>query len=506
MVGRRLILALPLAALLLAPVAAAEREESVLRIGTTQPVASFDPDEATDIDGAAARDAVYEGLVAYAPGEGGIVGRLARSWTVSVDGLTYTFTLRPGVSFHDGTRLTSADVLASFQRRLDPAHRLSGSIGRIAHMEAPDPATFVVHLGQPSGWFLDALAGAWGPRVISATALRDHADPAEAGPWFATHEAGTGPYRLAAHGERGTALEKFAAYWGDPAHFDRVALARLPDPAAQVARLRHGVLEGVTSAIPPAAALALPPQLAATRLPSGSMLVASVNPVGALIQPAARTAVLTALNPRFWLRGQFGDQASVAHSLIPSLMLETLEPAELPDDLGVARKAALRMTQSVTLGYRQEDSAALREVAEAIAGNLRQIGVSVAVLPCPAQAVAAFAADPGLGPDVFLERTRLASAHPHALVLWFLDAQFGNVFGVRDPTAVRLAGQADALVAPAAAAKRYQLFAERLFATSGFIPLAELNGQIVHRKGLGGLAGRPGFPPGYFDFALADGG
>src|SRR5499425_521517 len=76
-----------------------------------------------------------------------IIGDLAQSWTVSSDRQTYTFKLRPNVLFHDGSRLTSADVKASYQRI---AHPLPGVVssrqvdfGAVATIETPDPLTIV---------------------------------------------------------------------------------------------------------------------------------------------------------------------------------------------------------------------------------------------------------------------------------------------------------------------------------------------------------------------------
>ena len=81
--------------------------EPVLRAAYQTDMQTFDPDNGFEVAGLGAIRAVYEGLVDYAPGTTEVVGRLAEDFEVSDDGLTYTFTLRDGVHFHDGSPLTA---------------------------------------------------------------------------------------------------------------------------------------------------------------------------------------------------------------------------------------------------------------------------------------------------------------------------------------------------------------------------------------------------------------
>ncbi|HTD82548.1 MAG TPA: ABC transporter substrate-binding protein, partial [Gemmatimonadaceae bacterium] len=82
-----------------------------------------------------------------------IVGDLAQSWEVSPDRQTYTFKLRPNVLFHDGLRLTSADIKASYQRIVHPPKGVTSSrqvdFGAIGAIETPDPLTVIFHLQWP---------------------------------------------------------------------------------------------------------------------------------------------------------------------------------------------------------------------------------------------------------------------------------------------------------------------------------------------------------------------
>src|SRR5262245_59447417 len=84
------------------------RAQEVLRIPYVVDIGTFDPDNGFEIGAMSAIDNVYEGLVEYEPGSTRIVGLLARSWDISADGLTYTFHLVDGVTFHDRATFNAA--------------------------------------------------------------------------------------------------------------------------------------------------------------------------------------------------------------------------------------------------------------------------------------------------------------------------------------------------------------------------------------------------------------
>ena len=136
---------------------------------------------------------------------------VAESWTVSPDGLTYTFKIRTGVLFHDGTQLTSKDVKATFDRiRNPPAGIVSirkELFADIASIEAPDPATVVMKLREPDASFLDTLALPYNC-LYSADRLAEDAN------FPAKTVMGSGPFVFVEHraGSHWTA-KRFDKYW-----------------------------------------------------------------------------------------------------------------------------------------------------------------------------------------------------------------------------------------------------------------------------------------------------
>jgi peptide/nickel transport system substrate-binding protein len=125
-----------------------------------------------------------------------IVGDVAQSWTVSTDGLAYSFRLRPNVLFHDGTKLTAADVQASFERIRNPPSGVT-SVRReqfrdVAAIETPDPQTVIVRLSNPNAAMLTFLASPWNC-LYSARLLADNPN------YPARVVMGSGPFRFVAH-------------------------------------------------------------------------------------------------------------------------------------------------------------------------------------------------------------------------------------------------------------------------------------------------------------------
>jgi len=122
-----------------------------------------------------------------------VIGDLATEWKISPDGLTYTFKIRQGVKFHDGSPLTAADIKASYDKLVFPPQG-TRSIRKIAYsavtsIDAPDPATVVFKLKFPSASLLDNLASPW--NVIYPKKYLDK-DPN----YFMKNAVGTGPFKF----------------------------------------------------------------------------------------------------------------------------------------------------------------------------------------------------------------------------------------------------------------------------------------------------------------------
>lgn len=183
-------------------------------------------------------DNIFETLIAF-DGAGKTQPRLAQSIASSDDGMVHTIKLRSGVTFHDGTPLTSADVKFSFERAMAPDSKNSqkwifAPIGSIA---TPDPMTVVVTLKSFAGDFIEGLA--WADASIFSAKSVEKA---------ATDPVGTGPYQLVRwnRGDR-VILKRFDAYWGSKPAIANAIVRFVADPQAQVAALMAGDCDAHTN-------------------------------------------------------------------------------------------------------------------------------------------------------------------------------------------------------------------------------------------------------------------
>jgi len=187
---------------------------------------SVDPHGPGDLPNLVATRQMYEGLIDFKPGTFELAPVLASEWTISEDGLTYTFTLREGVTFHDGAALDSTAVKASYERMFalgtNPAVAMQE---RITGIETPDSLSVVVTATEP---FAPLLATLFSVYIVSPKALEEHGGDDMAQAWLADNSAGTGPYRLG-RWERDLSLtmDKFADYWQGwerPDHIEQVVV------------------------------------------------------------------------------------------------------------------------------------------------------------------------------------------------------------------------------------------------------------------------------------------
>ncbi len=171
---------------------------------------------------------VFEGLTRFTS-NGAVIPGLAESWEISDDGLTYTFNLRAGVTFHDGSAMTAEDVKFSLDRaRSDESTNAQKALFTdIAAVDAVDDTTVKVTLSQQNGNFLFNMA--WGDAVIVATeSIGD----------IKTTPVGTGAFQFS-NWVQGDSIElvRNETYWGTPAKLENVTFKFISEPTAAFASM-----------------------------------------------------------------------------------------------------------------------------------------------------------------------------------------------------------------------------------------------------------------------------
>ena len=244
-----LVIALALA---LATPAAAQPARTLV-IGLVAEPVNLDPAQVTDLNSNRVGRRVVETLVTFPDESTQIVPGLAESWTISKDGLQYTFKLRSGVKFHDGTPLTAEAVKFSIERQINsdhPAHKLGKYpfanffFGNVKAVEALSDDRVAFLLKEPRASFL-AILTAGAASIVSPTAVM------KAGPDYPLQPVGTGPFKFASwdRGQR-VVLEKNPAYWKFPVKLDRVIYRPIVEDQARLTELLTGSLDLIVG-VPP---------------------------------------------------------------------------------------------------------------------------------------------------------------------------------------------------------------------------------------------------------------
>ena len=463
-----------------------------LRVAMQADISSFDPDNNFEVAGLGAITAVYQGLVHYKTGTTEVEGLLAESWDVSSDGTTYTFHLRPDVTFHDGSPMTSKEVLDSFERRqTDDSLILNYFLLGVKKMTAPDPSTFVVQLSGADPAFIDNLSSAWGPKVVGPEALKDNAGDDGAKTYLNEHADGTGPYMLESFNRgQGYVLKAFPDYWGSAPYFETVDIAIVPDIGQQILQLKDGELDMILHGYPFAQLDALPSGLNVYSYNDLGLQMAYVNP-NKLPEPDQRLKVAAALNPSGWVTDAFGSYATVAESLFPKAMIQPPTPVQYPslDDYADVK------VPTVDIVYTAEEAAVQQRVADLMVAKLTAAGIEATARALPADQVNNFSADPEAGPTIVIAQNNPDSAHPSTQAgLFYMTGAPLNLFGYSNKAADDAFNEAYPITDIPSRNDLYLKGSDLLFEDGGFYPLADVQDVIVYRDGLSNLESRPAIP------------
>jgi peptide/nickel transport system substrate-binding protein len=235
------------------PGAASQKARSTTSGGTLQAAGlgspdPMDPQLTAPTYARVIRKNVYEPLLSYKAGTVDLEPRLATEWTVSDDGLVYTFTLREGLTFHDGTPMDSADVKASFDRASkvegDRANMGSTYLVAVKEVRTPSPTTVEIEVKQETPLFLGNL-----PKIaiVSSDDIEKHDEGGDlANKWFNANANGTGPWKLdeIKSGQSYT-LSRHEAYWREAPEggYDKIVVRVIADSARQSQLLQRGELD-----------------------------------------------------------------------------------------------------------------------------------------------------------------------------------------------------------------------------------------------------------------------
>lgn len=285
--------------------------------------------------------ACYEALVEVNPETKQVEPVLAKSWQSSEDKSEWTFELRPGVKFHDGSSLTAEGVKQAIERTIKigagESYLISGSVQSI---EVLGPTTLRFKLKGPEPEFIYALSRIFIP---SAEAIKAHDKGDMAQEWFSQNEAGTGPYRLVSwEKEQQIVLEKFPEYWRgwEGKHIDRYVFRVVPEPGTQRLMMERGDGDFADSIVADdAKALESNPNLQVLACTGANPMYIMLNPTGPLKDVRVRKAIALAFNYKAMIEDVMRGYAARLRGPVPEVLIGYNDQLpEVPYDPDEARK------------------------------------------------------------------------------------------------------------------------------------------------------------------------
>lgn len=382
-------------------------------------------DAATAVDGLSLNvtSEIFENLVRFRPGSFQVEPQIARSWRMASNGKRWTFNLRPGLRFSDGTPLDAQAVKFNFDRwRLvdNPYHRngvyayyadmfggLPGNIGEV-RVEGPLQVSFV--LKRPQGPFLRNIAmPSFG--IGSPTAIRNDSEG------YALKPVGSGPYTVTEWvKDDHITLQANPQYAGAKPAYKSIVIRDIPDPATSVLSLQKGDVDILTDPRPDdATALSKQRGITIYHQPSNNNSYIAMNLEKRPFEKLkVRQAVAYAINISAIVKGFYASGATVADNWTPPGMLgenprvkaypyDPVKAKELLKQAGLGRGFATQLYYpTAPRPYMPEP----QRIAEAIQADLKKVGIELTLQPFEF--------------GVFLEKVQNGE-HPMCLIGWTGD-------------------------------------------------------------------------------------
>ena len=365
--------------------------------GTDVDPVVLDPALSVDLSGLRIEHQMFESLVDLSPGRTRVVPKLATRWRTSSDGRTWTFFLRRGVKFHDGTTLNAAAVCFNFERW----YGFEGSLQHAAYEWAkifhgfrnPEPGgpgpseslyrgcqpvgalTVRLRLARPTSSFLAALAF---PNfgIASPTALSKYdADEGEAdangifhpaGTYGTAHPTGTGPFLFRSwRPGRDVVLVRNPRYWGVKAKLDRVAFRPILDSLARVRALQRGTIQGLDvdlAFVGAAATIKRNRSLKVLARPSSNVGYVAINQaIEPMDNPLVRRAVAYGLDRITVVRSFYGGRGQLADQVLPPVFVGHAKgvkryPFDPAKSRALLRQAGLKLPVKVDFWFPTDTS------------------------------------------------------------------------------------------------------------------------------------------------------
>ncbi|MBY2967507.1 ABC transporter substrate-binding protein [Rhizobium leguminosarum] len=452
---------------------------------------------------------VYETLTHYnMPGSKEMLSpRLAVSWTHNPESTVWTFKMRKGAKFHDGTPVTAAAAKASIERTIKLKQGASYIWDGISSIEAPDDETLIFNCSRPMAVATIASAQ-FGAYIYSPTAAEKGTD------WFnAGNDGGSGPFQVESHQkDTQTVLKKFPGYWGKTVEggFATAILKVVKEASTQLQLLKSGEVDFIDSLSPDSIATVQEnPDLAIDLAPSYKNIHMLLNVKKAPTDNLNfRKALAYAMDYGSAVDGVYSGAGSITSGPLPSTQWGHADGLNAPTfDLDQAKKyledSGIPADQrKVTLTYPATDEGN-KNAALLLQSNAAMIGIDVELKPGPWGTIWERQKNLETSENIFevvLWPTYLTPSDILISIYRTEDPTFFNLGHYDNPAYNQVLNEAVALEAsrPEQALTKYAEAEKILVEDVSSIGVIDLKNWMPHRKSLVGYTFNPAYNG--FDF------
>jgi peptide/nickel transport system substrate-binding protein len=357
------------------------RSGGTLNYATGTDALTLDPQFVTDVPTSRVVMQIHETLVKYDL-DMNIVPCLAESWTTSADRLTWTFKLRKGIKFHDGTPFNAEAVKYNFDRIVDPAiaSPRKSTVVMVQNVKIVDEYTVSITTKQPFAPLLAQLTS-YNISIMSPTAAKKWEKK------YGQNASGTGPFKLESWtpGEK-IVLARNENYWGSKTYLDKVVIRVVPEDSTRVMLLLSGEAD-VISSVPPVLTEKLKQSKDVKilrKLGFRTIYIGLNNKMKPFTDVRVRKAVAHAINPEAIVDGILNGMATIGGSfespVIPGA-IQGLKP--YPYDPARAKKllAEAGYPNGLTTTFYTPTGRYLmdRQVSEAVQAQLKEVGINAEI-------------------------------------------------------------------------------------------------------------------------------
>ena len=380
-----------------APTVAKTPRDTLVIANQIDDIITLDPAEIFEFSGAEFAGNTYDRLIGYNHNDvSNIYGVAAESWTISDDGKTYTFKMRPGVKFVSGNPMTAEDAAFSLQRAIvldkSPAFILT-QFGFTPEnvkdkIRATDAMTLVIETDQAyAPTFLLYCLTATISSIVDKKTVMEHEKDGDMGhEWLRTNYAGVGPFKLRQwKPNESLTIDRNDDYWGGAPAMKRVITRHIVEPSTQQLLLEKGDIDIARNLLPDQLeSIRSNPDLVAQEGPKGAIYYMGLSQKNeALSNPKVRQALKYLVDYKGMESTVVRDLLKVHQAFLPRGFLGALE--ETPFTLDVAKAKQLLTEAGYPDGFKvtmdTRNTSPIMEMAQSIQATFAQAGVELEIIP-----------------------------------------------------------------------------------------------------------------------------